>query len=131
MIKLLDPNKLHDYVPICEEGETKPFTLKLQYPGLRLMEKIENDSIELVTQDNKSVHKIKSGTQKVVLLLNGVKGWENAPDGLTFNAEAPETSLDFLPVALRDELVAKLRGNEDVLNDIRDKHAKKQAKLLE
>ena len=137
MIKAVEFAKPIPYTSLTEEElpEDERSVFMIQYPGMRLMEKIDNESVELIMDGDKAIHKIKSGTQKYTILLNCLKDWKNVigENGkpVSFDATSPdavEKCLNMLPLSLRDELYNELRGNQELNKNLRKKKEEKEIK---
>lgn len=91
---------------------------ELQYPDLKTMEQVENDSVRSESKGFKVHTVFTAGTQKKTMLKKCVRNYKNMFDHkgepVQFKRQTDEdieASLDIVPVEVRDELYNELTGN--------------------
>lgn len=120
MIKPVNPYVEVEYVPWGErhlpvEEQT---VFILMYPDAPTTAEIEDESIRLTSQGDKSMTQVASGSSKYKMLQRCLKGWKNFGEGdeaVAFNATTPkdlERSISRIPANTRDELYNELRGGD-------------------
>ena len=138
MLKGRDPKRKYLYTPIREEKAENPTKVWLKRISRRLHAKIDDESIEMITEsvegeDDRNIHRVKGGTKKLSTLRGGVCGWENMGDAegelVEWKDSTPaeiEESIGWFDEDLLNELFFELTDNTEALAEIRKEYEKEQ-----